>query len=180
MILSVKYVQVLHLFHTEVGCGCAKVPSWHHGRGCPGYPKVQINAPKQTDRGHGRVPDTTYHQATLPDLVIDHPTSVETASGTCVPLLEQSERCMVRYWTGEIIRMAIQHELNILPERIDQTHVATIREDMIRYANARERPTPRRNNHIVVSDKVSDKEVWMQPHSEGYKHRQAAEDQITR
>ena len=97
--------------------GGSNVPSWHHGRCCPGDPKVQINVPKQTARGYARVPDTTYHPETIPDLVIDHPNSVDTSSGTCVPLLEQGELSLVRYWTDALFRMAIQHELHVLPEK---------------------------------------------------------------
>lgn len=119
--------------------GCSHVPSWHHGRCSLGDPEVQINAPKQAVRGYERVLDTTYRQETIPDLVIDHPTSVDTSAGISVPLLEQDELCLVRYGTDAIIRMAIEQELKILPGRMDQSHGTTIRDDMIRYSNDREK-----------------------------------------
>ena len=128
--------------------GCSNVPSWHHGRCCPGDPKVQVNAPKPTDSDDERALALTYHQDTIPDLVIYHQISVCISTGTIVPLLEQDELWVVRYGIAEIIRRAIQHELKHLPERADQHHVAPIREHMVRYANARYRPATRNKNNI--------------------------------
>lgn len=80
-----------------------------------GDPVLQVNTIRQQCRGYERVPDTTYHQAALPDLVIGHPLSGDTTTGNNVPFLEQDGTCLVRFWDEDMHKLAVQHELSIRP-----------------------------------------------------------------
>lgn len=117
--------------------GCSNVCSWHRGKLCKGGPVFQVNATRQQERCYENAFGTTYHPAALPDLAIGHPWSVETTSGNVVPLREREDAYLIKYGDEDIIKLAVQHGLNSLPEHLDQAHVMAMQAYMQRHGIAR-------------------------------------------
>lgn len=57
------------------------------------------------------------------EFVINHSLSADTNTGTVGPLQDKYEACLITWWTPDMIKLAIDHELNISPEQIYPEHI---------------------------------------------------------